>query len=59
MPLMFHEKMRRVFASSGGSGSGAAEVFGEDVCVGIDVCAPVLRRFAGGGLIRRFIFNWV
>jgi hypothetical protein len=55
MPLTFHEKMRKVFAPSGGSGSGAAEAFGDDVCVGIDVCASVFRRFTGGGLMSRFI----
>jgi hypothetical protein len=53
MPSTFQEKMRRVFASSDGSGWGAFE---EDVCVGIAVCAAVLRRFAGGGLISWSIF---
>ena len=53
MPLMFQEKMRRVFGSSGGRGAG---VFAGAVCWdAVAVLEPVLRSFVGGGLISRFI----
>jgi hypothetical protein len=49
MPLMFQDKMRRVFASSGGRGT-RSSVGG--VCRGtVTALEPVLRRFAGGGLM--------
>lgn len=50
---MFQEKIRREFALCGGRGAG---VFAGTVCwEAVAVSEPVLRRFAGGGLILRFI----
>jgi hypothetical protein len=54
MPLMFQEKIRKVFELRGGSGAGVllgGAVFKESVTAFIEV----LRRFAGGGLISRFM----
>jgi hypothetical protein len=53
IPLMFQEKIRREFALCGGRGAG---VFAGTVCwEAVAVSEPVLRHFAGGGLILRFI----
>jgi hypothetical protein len=54
MPLTFHEKMRMLLASSGGSGSGAdVDEWGTAV-----VAEASFLRFAGGGLMLRLMLEW-
>lgn len=53
MPLMFHEKTRRVFAASGGRTAEFAT--GVIPWVLVSVVDVVLRRFAGGGLMARLM----
>ena len=51
IPLMFHEKRRSVFVSSGGSVVDAVGDRSRQVVVDCDI----LRRLDGGGLISRLI----
>lgn len=49
MPLMFQEKMRRVLGLGGGGGSDGGKA------VVVDGFGEVLRRFEGGGLMKRLM----
>lgn len=52
MPFTFHEKMRMLLGSKRGNGSGSSNVC---FTTGVDVPTPILRRFAGGGLMSRLM----
>jgi hypothetical protein len=53
MPLMFQENMRKVFALSGGRG--ASVLAGAVWWEAVTILEPILRLFAGGGLMSRFM----